>query len=184
MSPLSPDLQRNIVEEEIFSVRDLAGESILNEVDEVFNIALNRNKNTKSGKCFHLLNHYFNLAQNNQVINPLMFEKATEFMQEKLRMLSRNATTCNCDYNSYIDSLNKLKVSVLNEINNLNIGPIYKDYYRTKFEEEFLNGVKIMVMSLMNLYFLKSKGFMKMKKMQLSKKYKQIQHLNIKALKI
>ena len=137
LSPLPAKVREIIDEREEFRVQDLAGNEILNEVDEVFDIAFNQNQHSKSGKCFHLLNEYFNLAQSNKIINPLMLEKATEFIQAKLQNISRVATICECDYDAYVNSLQNLKVSVINEINRLSIDPEYILYYKTKFEEEF-----------------------------------------------
>ena len=138
LSPLPPVAHDKIYEDNKFSVNDLEGSLILNEVDEVFNLALNQNKNSKSGRCFHLLNHYLNLAQTNKLINPLLIEKATEFIEKKLEVILKNSNTYNCNYMLYQSIFESNKSNVINEIKCLDMEISYKDYYITKFEEEFL----------------------------------------------
>ena len=137
ISPLPTQARDKIYENEKFSVNDVS-DSMRQEVDEAFNLAFNHSTQGKPGSQFYLLNHYFNLAQNNQIIDPLIFDKVTEFTDIKLRSIASSAGTFNGDYDEYTKNLNKLKANTINEINALNLQSVYKDYYKNKFEEEFL----------------------------------------------
>ena len=143
LSPLPTEVHKTINEDEKFSVNDLNGSLIKNEVDEIFDSALIRNQIAIPGQRFHLLNQFYELAKNNRIINLVIFEQCTDFIQNKISMLSRNAKTCNCDYKSYLDNLNELKISIDNEISKLSINIIYKKYYKIKFEEQFKIWCKI-----------------------------------------
>ena len=136
ISPVHDQVREKIYEKEKFSVNDVS-DSMTQEVDEAFNLAFNHNTEGKPGSQFYLLNHYFRLAQSNQVIDPLVFDKVTEFTDLKLRAIASSAGTFNCNYDEYIKNLNTLKANIINEINGLNLQSIYKEYYKNKFEEEF-----------------------------------------------
>lgn len=143
LSPLPEKARSSIIACDKFSVKDLTGSDIIAEVDMVFNIALYQNHHIVPGKFYHLLNEYYKLAKNHQVINPLIFEKYAEFIQEKIDYISNNVTNCDNDYDLYIEKLNELKQSVINQIKHLGIEPVYIDYYINKFEEDFETWSKI-----------------------------------------
>jgi hypothetical protein len=141
LSPLSRDVIDMIDQNDRFQVSSVP-QNHLDEVRGAFNSVINKSQPGKKGSSFMMLNSFYDLAQSNKMIDPLVFERCLEFTEAKLKAASNTIKLNNCNFDLYKTEIQTFQNNINSEIDRLNIEATYKSYYKNKFNDEFLKWQK------------------------------------------